>query len=205
MRYLVFWLGTVLMTAVAASPLAAQAPPPAPIGPPAAATTHPPPRAELGAFVTPLMAFGGDCCFAGVQGGVRVSRRWHLEGWVTLQRQSFEYTAFVEGYYAGQARWDIWERPRWGGTRLFFSVGGVGWFSHIDVAPMVVVTPQGDTWTTSAYSGTGYDPPLPGGGLGVIKPLGSRVALRGDVMIHLGGDAFNVLANVGVSFAIGRY
>lgn len=162
------------------------------------------PAAEFGALLSVTPGYDGCCKFGG-RAGFAVSRRWSIEGWVNLRRETSEHTRYTEGYYGVQARWDFGNPVRLAGFRPFLTLGAVAWYGHIDLDAFTIVTPTGETYPVSAYSGTSYDYPLPGAGVGFIRPLGSRIALRAEVTWHLGGDGMVLQPAVSISIPMGRY
>ena len=169
-----------------------------------AAATPGRPAAEFAALLSVTPGYEG-CCMLGGRAGFAVSRRWSIEGWVNLRRETSEYSRFTEGYYGVQARWDFGNVNRLAGFRPFLTFGAVAWYGHIDVPAQNIVTPTGEILPVSAYSGTTYEPPLPGVGVGFVKPLASRIALRAEVTWHLGGDAIVMQPAVSISVPVGRY
>jgi len=162
------------------------------------------PAAEFAASLSVTPGYEG-CCLLGGRAGFAVSRRWSIEGWVNIEREASEFSRFTGGYYGVQARWDFGNANRLAGFRPFLTIGAVAWYGHIDVPAQNIVTPTGEVLPVSAYSGTTYEPPLPGVGAGFVKPLGSRIALRAEVTWHLGGDGMILQPAVSISVPVGRY
>jgi hypothetical protein len=192
----------VLLAAAGASTAAAQQP----ASPPAPAAG----RVDVGggfALGVPASTDGGSLFawpLANAHAGVALNSRLALEGVFDIHPQPHDITAF----YRIQVRWRLCD-PAPGGLAAHLTAGGTGWFRYESQPAYRWRDANGNEEVFPAQSYWNGGPPVyPAIGIGLQKPLGTRVALRADVAAVIvpydDGVTTLLLPTIGLTFPLGR-
>jgi hypothetical protein len=165
------------------------------------------PRLEFGVGVSNLFALGttptSDFMLDG-RVGLKLSRRWSLEGLVHVAPP--DDSGFT-GYYRVQAVYRIGQAS----LQPFLAVGGAGEMNYYKWRDFSARDSAGNVlWTQTAGSDfSGTAPYYPVVTVGLQKALGSRIAIRVELTMTGGvndnGIAPAFMPAVSVSIPIGRY